>query len=1215
MATMQKMNAANPPGSMVHSPGNLGDTPTAGVDVPSLDTVAYDPAGCTRQGGEEDNVEGKQPGAMGSWELNTQRREVRGSEGLFRILDWDCTREPLPLADLLSAVHPEDRDHVRLTFDATMQAGQPFDIEHRILRRDGSIRLVRSRGQVLTELDGHSVRLVGTTFDITDGRKALEELRQSEEKFRSLVANIPDVTWTATADGRTHYVSPSVERVLGFKPEEICKDGGEVWFQRIHANDSQRIVKAFEQLFAEGQPFNVEYQVQSKDGGWTWINDRAYRTYLMNGTRYADGVFSDISERKHAEQALQESQSRLQAIFDSVHTGILIIEPETHRIVDVNPAALGMIGSPRHKVVGSECHKFICPAERGRCPISDLGQVVENSERVLLTDSRGQRKIIKTVVAVTIGRRKHYLESFIDITERKQAEEALQASEERTRLLLDSTAEAIYGIDLDGHCTFANPACLRILGYTEVEAVLGRNMHDLLHHSRADGSPLPATECRIYQAFQKGEPIHVDDEVLWRADLTCFPAEYWSYPVRREGETIGSVVTFLDITDRKRAQQGMLKAKEAAEAANQAKSRFLANMSHEIRTPMNGVIGMAGLLLDTKLTAEQRQYAEIVRTSGEALLAVVNDILDFSKIEARKLGLETVDFDLHTVLEYAVGVLVAKASEKMVELTCEVEPGVSCRLRGDPGRLRQVLVNLMGNAVKFTPQGEITLRVRTEREDARNVTLRFSVRDTGIGFPQDRASTLFEPFVQGDGSRTRRYGGTGLGLAISKQLVEMMGGRIWVESKEDKGSTFRFTATFERQPPAAMESIDVSRNLEGMKILVVDDNATNRAMLCRLLGYWGCRPEGTGEGRSALAILRRAAQAADPFSTALVDMSLPGIPGEDLGRKIKEDPQLMSINLILMTGFGQQCDRAHLQSWGFAGQVSKPVWDHTLRDVLRPAGPVEGASSKQVVEGTPRLSTANMPYPARILVAEDNLTNQAVAVAMLNKLGYRADLAANGSEAIQTLREADYDVVLMDCEMPEMDGYEATRRIRQHATGARNPCIPVIAVTADAMSGDKEKCLQAGMSDYLPKPIEPRKLAAVLEKWLVPQVGAEINAPIVDSSLAGKAVFSKEGLLSRLMGDQRLAGTILAGFLDDAPRQLCELKSKLEAKDAEGVRRQAHALKGAAATVSAGVLVELSLKAEHAASVGDLSSVQSVLPCMEEQLGLLNATLKLSGWT
>ena len=569
-----------------------------------------------------------------------------------------------------------------------------------------------------------------------------------------------------------------------------------------------------------------------------------------------------------------------------------------------------------------------------------------------------------------------------------------------------------------------------------------------------------------------------DEHVEWRYN-NAFPQREPDGGVLWHGFTT-------DITEQKHNEAALRQAREAAEAANRSKSEFLANMSHEIRTPMNGVIGMAGLLLDSELNAEQRQYAEIVRTSGEALLAIINDILDFSKIEAGKLDLETLDFDLRVTVEDTVEMLAIRAHEKGLELNCLIEPAVPCLLRGDPGRLRQVLVNLVGNAVKFTARGEVIIRVNRQAESADHVTLFFQVSDTGIGIPTDRLGALFAPFVQADGSTTRQYGGTGLGLAICRQLVELMGGQIGVESEMGQGSTFWFTVVFDKQVgPQALPEED-SVDLESLKVLVVDDHDTNRLLVAALLNSWRCRFAEATRAEAALALLREAALAGDPFQVALLDMQMPEADGAELGQRIKACPEISQTPLVMMTSMGQRGDAARFQELGFAGYFTKPVRQSHLRACL---AMIRGRLSRDREVAADRLITQHLISEAhqrrvRILLAEDNAVNQRVALAMLKKLGYRADAVANGLEALAALRDIPYDLVLMDCQMPELDGYEATQRIRAPDSSALRPTVPIIAMTAHAMKGDREKCLDAGMDDYIAKPVQARELKEALERWL-----------------------------------------------------------------------------------------------------------------------------------
>ncbi len=548
-----------------------------------------------------------------------------------------------------------------------------------------------------------------------------------------------------------------------------------------------------------------------------------------------------------------------------------------------------------------------------------------------------------------------------------------------------------------------------------------------------------------------------------------------------------------EIFERQLIQVELVEARDAALDAARQKAQFLANMSHEIRTPMNGVVGMAGLLLETDLTAEQREFANIISTSADALLTIVNDILDFSKMDAGQLVFEMLDFDLRPAIESAVDLLVERAAAKDIELAVLVEPAVPTALRGDAGRLRQVVVNLVGNAVKFTERGEVLVRVSLEKETPADVLLRVEVRDSGIGVPESAQGTLFEAFTQADGSTTRKFGGTGLGLAISRRLVELMGGEIGVRSLDGQGSTFWFTARFEKPTGAAQTRPAPAGGLAGHRVLVVDDNETNRYILHCQLGSWGIDDVAASSGADALVALRAAAAHGSPFHLAILDCQMPGMDGIMLARAIKADDAIAGVPLIMMTSLGRD-DEAELRAAGLVMRLTKPVKQAHLRTLL---ARVLGAP----IQPVPRAAAARAGAPrrlARVLVAEDNMVNQKVLLLQLRQLGYAADGVANGAEALEALTRIPYGLVLMDCQMPEVDGYEATRLIRQQEEASGAGHVAIIAMTAHALAGDRDKCVQAGMDDYISKPVKVADLDTVLSRW-----DADRGSPPADAGVTG----------------------------------------------------------------------------------------------------------------
>ncbi len=664
--------------------------------------------------------------------------------------------------------------------------------------------------------------------------------------------------------------------------------------------------------------------------------------------------------------------------------------------------------------------------------------------------------------------------------DRIEANQQLRRSEERFHLAARATNDAIYDWDPIWDRIWCSENFEKAFGYPAGEA--GSAEAAWLGHIHAEDRARVEEQ---FRAFVKGT------ETSWRVEYRLMKADgsfayVWNdaFMVREDGAARRMIGALRDVSHLKQIEMELLHAKEGAEQANRAKSEFLATMSHEIRTPMNGIIGMSNLLIETELSEEQYDFAETVRNSAESLLTIINDILDFSKVEAGKLIFETVDLDVRDVVEDTVEFMAERGRQKKIELASLVHHGVATRLRGDPGRFRQVLLNLVGNAIKFTNEGEVVVNVTSIEETESSALLRIEVNDTGIGIAPEAQAKLFEAFTQADSSTTRRYGGTGLGLAIARQLVKMMGGEIGVSSEPGKGSTFWFTARLEKQVGAAKSSLDAERDLTGLRLLVVDDNATNRKIVHHQIISWGMRNGCVASGPEALEILRREAALGDPYDFAILDFQMPFMDGLTLAKAIKADADLASTRLVVLTSLGQKLTPQEMLETGVAASLIKPVRQSDLFDCLVNVLSVNPPKPK------PKHAPVFVPPPldhtgVRILVVEDNVVNQKVALQQLRKLGYTADLVGNGLEALEALARIPYSIVLMDCQMPEMDGWEATRRIREgEALRPPDHRLPIIAMTADAMQGDREKCLAAGMDDYIAKPVRIDDLRAALERQL-----------------------------------------------------------------------------------------------------------------------------------
>ncbi|GLI33694.1 response regulator [Desulforhabdus amnigena] len=799
----------------------------------------------------------------------------------------------------------------------------------------------------------------------------------------------------------------------------------------------------------------------------------------------------------------------------------------------------------------------------------------------------------------------------------EKSQSQLRTSEARYRAIVEDQTEMICRFLQDGTLTFVNEAYCRCFGRSP-EQLVGKNFTSFVDeqdreivesHLNSFGPANPSGTCE-YRALslEGGTRWH-----QWTIRMILDEEGHF-----KEFQSVGR-----DITERKRAEEELLKAKEEAEAANRAKSDFLARMSHEIRTPMNGVLGMADLLLSTSLSKEQRRFVNTVRFSGETLLALLNDILDLSKIEVGKLELDQTDFNLHETVYDITDLLAESAHKKQIELACYISSDIPIYLRGDPHRLRQILTNLLGNAIKFTDRGEVVIRVEKEEETDGKVFLRFEVSDTGIGIPREAQEHIFETFSQADGSTTRRYGGSGLGLAIVKQLSTMMGGGAGVSSEPGRGSTFWFTACLESSSLEDASVFQCAPEFSELHVLIVDDNATNRSILKHQLDQAGIRNDEVKSGPEALKFLRNAAERGALCDVVLLDMMMPGMNGLELAQSIKADPSLSGLRLIMLASGGSEGDSEKFLQTGIEAYLTKPVRQSQLYTCLAAVMNSDGAEPSADGEGSSCQPASECALEGLVLLAEDNLVNQEVSRGMIERLGCRVHVVENGLEALRALEAHSYDLLFMDCQMPEMDGYEATRRIRenealkQSGNGKFRP-LPIVALTAHAMDGEKDHCLSAGMDDYLSKPFTMQQLRGVMEKWLPRPVSEDSSpekaAPLGDVSSSDAPPVDAEslsGLLNQRMLDNIRAleqgGTpgilkkIIDVYLSSTPAQLDLLEEAASRESAAEIRNIAHSLKSSSANLGATALAEKCKELEAMARNGEVEGAVPLVDIIKKE--------------
>lgn len=1134
-------------------------------------------------------------GQIGVWEWNLKTDTLFWDQRTRKIFDTDPETTDLCFEDFIRRLHPDDHDYVKNLIDECINTGKPYNAHYRIVHADGSVHYIQSQGRIVFGEDREPEQFIGVCHDFTNKQLQENALAESELNFRSTFEQAAMGIAHVSPDGQWLRVNQGFCNIVGYQNEELLQ-------LRIHElshpDELETDLDNMKRMLAgEIESYSIEKRYLTKERAAVWTNMTVSLIRHQTGEpKYFIFVIENIQRRKEAEKSLQmynKKVKKLSLVASKTKHSVIISDAHGH-IEWVNDAFTSLTGYTLTEVMEKNLSEILQGPNSDPDTIADIKEHMDRKESIATEivnyDRHGQEYWIELKIDPVLDDDDillNFIATQVDVTSRKQSELALRKANNQFNKLLQADILGIMSCRLDGTIEQANDELLRILGYTSDDLKAG-----LINCNELTPPEWQACDQAIREEISRTGSAKPLEKEYFRKDGTRVPVVLG---MTRLDEAEDLCLCFvLDATTQKEAEEKLKAAKQTAEEASEAKSEFLANMSHELRTPLNGVIGMTELLAGTHLNQRQQEFVDACRCSGESLLNLINDILDFSKIEAGKLDLDLHDFDLEKLLTDTVSTMVWRTSEKNLELTCFVDPESRLTLKGDSYRLRQILVNLVGNAIKFTDSGEVVLRTRTVSRENGNIRIHFSVTDTGIGISKSNLNRLFRSFSQVDASTTRNYGGTGLGLVISQNLVELMGGTIGIESQEGVGSTFWFEIPFEVAERSSRTS-PINNQLAGKRVLIVDDNQTSRMILSDYMLEWGLEPVAAVSVAEAKTALQEARHLNKAFDIVVTDFEMPDQNGLETGRAVKHS----DIPVILLTSSPDtQLDPIDLQECHITLTMRKPVQRHKLFESIYHLLTSQKDESTWNSTGTTGQRQI-CPQTTRVLLAEDNRINQLYVTELVKQLGCQCDTVLNGQEAIDAVLSNHYDLVLMDCQMPELDGLEATRQIRElEKQGLLKNKIPIIALTANAIKGDRERCLEAGMNEYLSKPVQRDQITTVMEQFLKHNQSEDLelhsvqgkseeetHQPAIDSAALQELCDGNLELISSLLDELELSG-------DD---RITQIRKSAETSDARGVAEAAHSLKGASSILCAMKLKQLSSEIEKAGEADELAEITNLI--------------------